>query len=44
MNCIFPVKNRESMAYKIVVLSLLTERRKGKERLTENCIVHTETI
>lgn len=35
MNYIFPVEKRESMAYKIVVLSLLTERRKEKERLTE---------
>lgn len=35
MNYIFQVEKRESMAYKIVVLSLLIERRKGKERLTE---------
>lgn len=35
MKYIFPAEKRQSMAYKIVVLSLLIERRKGKERLTE---------
>lgn len=33
MKYTFPVEKRESVVYKILVLFLLTERRKGKERL-----------